>query len=121
MARTLDQTTRREFLSAAVAAVAGVTVGGCAEDDSGGDDTECPELQIHDNHGHILEIPIEDIEAGETKSYTLEGTHEHTLDIEGPVFEKLKAEGEFTVSSNVTDGHAHQVTLVLDPSCLPGD
>lgn len=121
MARTPEHSTRRQFLTAAATFVAGAGLAACAEDEGGGDEIECPELEILDNHGHILEIPIEDIEAGETMTYTLEGTHEHTLEVDALVFEKLKTDGEHTVTSSTTDGHSHQVTIVVDPSCLAAD
>lgn len=121
MARSLDLTTRRDFLTTAATVLTGAALAACAEEDDGGSDVDCPELSIKSNHGHILDIPLEDIEAGETMTYTLEGTHEHTLEIDAAVFEKLKMDGSYTVSSGTTDGHSHLIEINLDTSCLLGD
>jgi hypothetical protein len=121
MARTLDHTTRRQFLTTAATVVTGAALAACAEEDDGGADADCPEISVGSNHGHILEIPLEDIEAGETMTYTLEGTHEHTLEVDSLVFEKIKMDGSYTVPSSTTEGHSHLVEIILDPTCLPGD
>lgn len=121
MARTQHDATRRGFLTAATGALVGAVLVGCAEESGDEGGADCPTVIIHENHAHVLEIPLEDIEAGDTKTYTLEGTHEHTLEVDALVFEKIETEGEFTVSTSTTDGHSHLVEIRLDPACLPAD
>jgi hypothetical protein len=121
MAGTLHDTTRREFLTAATAAIAGVALAACADEPEGGPGVDCPEVSIQNNHGHVLEIPLADVEAGETKTYSLKGTHEHMLEVDALVFEKIKTDGSHTLSTTPTDGHMHLVEIRLDPECLPAD
>jgi hypothetical protein len=113
--------TRKQFLTAAAGFV-GVVVACADASDEAGSDGDGPEecsadgegnvaAEIGSNHGHTLKIPFADLEAGATKVYTLIGPHEHTIEIDALVFEKLMTEREATVSTSSTDGHNHFVDL----------
>jgi hypothetical protein len=71
---------------------------------------------ISANHGHALEIPIEDIEAGVTKTYSAQGTamHCHEVEITAEDFATLQAGG--VVKKFSCNGTDHEYVL----SCAPG-
>jgi len=123
MSKSRPEMTRKQFLAAAAGLVGVAVAMACDEDSndtSSGEDgpEECSAngegdlaAEIQTNHGHTLTIPFADVEAGETKTYMLAGPHEHTVEVDALVFEKLLDTGSATVSSSSADGHKHFVDL----------
>ena len=71
---------------------------------------------ISANHGHSLEIPLADIEAGVDMTYSAQGTamHCHEVTLTAADFATLKAGGSVTKHS--CNGGDHEYVL----SCAPG-
>jgi len=71
---------------------------------------------ISNNHGHVLELPIADIDAGADKTYKVTGTatHCHQVTITAADFATLKGGGVVTKKS--CNGGDHEYVL----SCAPG-
>lgn len=120
-------TTRREFLSgmmhgALVPVVVGLGASACGDGGAGtpGDGgTVCSSIgvRITSNHGHTLEVPLADVEAGVEKTYTLadNGNHEHTVVVTAAQFADIASGSVVTARSNVFGSHSHgvEVTCVL--------
>ncbi len=120
-------TTRREFLSAlmpvALAPLAvGLAASGCSDGDGGvrdslrdGGPTSCSTItsRIGLNHGHRLVVPLADVEAGNSKTYTLtdNGDHAHTVLVTAAQFAALATGTNLVTQSSNDGGHTHGVTL----------
>lgn len=70
------------------------------------------------NHGHTVEVPEADVEAGLEKTYnlTLGGDHFHTLFLSAANMASLSGGGSVTVESSIDPStsfgtHAHDVTV----------
>ena len=107
---------RREFIvSGCVATVAvGATalLGACGEE--GSDPEECGDpvdVEITTSHPHTLNIPFADVMAMETKTYTITGDHSHEVTVTADLFEKLMDDRQVGLTSEVADGHMHQILL----------
>lgn len=116
---------RRTFcISLAGLAGAGTTffIVGCTNgektntsDDSSGEDCqdEVQNGQISQNHGHTLMISKADIEAGMSKTYSIQGSsnHDHQITLTADDFAMIAAGAEITLTSTNVDQHTHEVTL----------
>ena len=70
---------------------------------------------ISANHGHVLTIPVTDLDSTTAKTYDIRGsatTHTHTVSFSPAQLAQLKAGTTVTVTSTpaATDGHVHDVT-----------
>ena len=114
--------TRKEFLRSVlgvgVGAVGIAAVAGCGDD--GGSTVDAaphvctnPRTVIQSNHAmaHVVVVPLADVDAGATKTYTLTGNtdHSHNLTITGAQFTQIK-NGQ-TLSLTTTSGGAHTHTV----------
>lgn len=114
---------RREFLGSSLARpLAGLAVlaAACGDDGAGTPIDAAPPscLQngtmavISGNHGHVLMVPIADIQAGTNKTYDLGGTdHTHTVTLTAMQFGLLASDQSATARSTVDAGHAHPITI----------
>ena len=68
---------------------------------------------IAKNHGHVLKVSVNDIEAGVDKQYDIMGTatHAHTVTVTATNFATLKTNQQIQVSSTTGDSHTHSVTV----------
>lgn len=111
-------TTRREVLVglAALAVVPSCGGGGGGTDagrsDTGGGGGACGGI-VDDNHGHSISVPRADVEAGAPRSYDIMGSagHSHTVMISAAQFGILNDVGSVIVTSSLSSGHSHQVTV----------
>nr|WP_299381793.1 hypothetical protein [Allomuricauda sp.] len=97
----------------------------CSKDDSANGDPnldpnqrDCTEnganaIAISSNHGHTLIVSKEDIEAGEEKTYSIQGGsgHNHTVRLTTSHFESLRQNNQITVESSQNSLHRHDVTV----------
>lgn len=119
-------TTRREFLESLLHVSLLPLVGlgaGCGGDSTGptadslrdGGPTQCTSItvSIGTNHGHTLLVPLVDVQAGNSRTYTLSsnGSHTHTVRITNVDFVTLANGGTLTLTSSNDAGHAHTVTV----------
>ena len=65
------------------------------------------------NHGHVLKVSVNDIEAGVDKQYDIMGTatHSHNVTVTATNFATLKTNQQIQVSSTSGDSHTHSVTV----------
>lgn len=75
-------------------------------------------VTITANHGHVLNVSLEDVMAGVTKVYDTKGTsmHEHFIQLTAADFTKLKSGGTVHKLS-CNDGHEHEYIV----NCLGND
>ena len=71
---------------------------------------------IANNHGHVLTIPVADLDSTAPKTYDIMGTattHTHTVTFSAAQLAQLKAGTMVTVTSSpaATDGHTHAVSV----------
>ncbi len=66
---------------------------------------------------HGVSIPAADIVAGAQKVYSIQGTsmHNHNITVTAAMFTLLRAGMTFTVTSTMTNGHTHNVTVRCRP------
>jgi len=69
---------------------------------------------ITQNHGHTLTVPKSDIEAGTQKTYTIQGSsqHTHNITISADDFATLRDNQQVVVNSTNNESHTHSVTVV---------
>lgn len=108
--------TRKRFLELGTGALALTVVQlgtGCPAEEAGACDTD-PEVDIGANHGHVLEIPLEDVADGDRATYGIRGSadHDHTVTLTPEDLERLRDGREVIVSSSIDQGHSHSITLV---------
>lgn len=114
---------RRDFVrvvgGVVVAGAAAGAVAGCGGDDGGGGNPDsggggdnCG-TQISGNHGHSLQVPMDDVEAGAERTYSIQGssTHDHEITVSAAQFADLAAGTPVTVTSTSGDAHTHMVTV----------
>lgn len=72
--------------------------------------------EISNNHRHEAIIPLEDVLAGEEKSYNIKGasSHPHTLTVTAEHFAALKTEKSIDITSSNDAGHTHIVRLTRE-------
>lgn len=124
-------------LTLRLALVLGLLTAACGDDGGGDTDggadggaanpcvTDGVVAEIGDNHpsgSHQLSIPLDDVLAGEDKSYDIQGNntgHGHTVTVSADDFAALSAGEtvELTSSNNGSAGrsHTHPVTLYCGP------
>lgn len=114
--------TRKEFLrsvlgiGAGVGAIAFVT--GCGDDGGTGVDAAnvCtnPTNNISGNHGHVLTIPLADVDGGMNKTYDIMGTatHTHTLTITAAQFTQIKNGQTLNLTTSSGGAHTHMVAVM---------
>lgn len=119
-------TTRREFLSgimhgALVPVVVGLGSSACSDGSTPGDSlrdggpTECSSIgaRVTFNHGHTIEVPLADVEAGNSKTYTVvsNGSHSHTVLVTAEQFAALATGTMVTATTSLNSGHMHGVEI----------
>jgi hypothetical protein len=75
-------------------------------------------VTISSNHGHVLTIPVADLDSPTFKTYSIAGAagHDHTVTLLPSQLQQIKAGTAVTMSSS-TDGspaygaHFHNVTM----------
>ncbi|HSW27681.1 MAG TPA: hypothetical protein VLJ62_33305, partial [Burkholderiaceae bacterium] len=76
--------------------------------------SSCSE-SIVGNHGHVLTIPVADLDSQTPKSYDIAGAagHNHQVTFSAAQLAQLKAGTAVTVTSTAFagDGHTHSVTV----------
>ena len=68
---------------------------------------------ISSNHGHTLSVSKTDIDVGTEKSYTIQGSsdHSHTIVLTVASFNTLKSAKTLRIESSLDDSHRHDVTV----------
>jgi|GEM_PF-704257 len=68
---------------------------------------------IGGNHGHSLTVSVADVEAGNEKTYNIEGSagHSHEVTVTAANFSTLANNQQVIVSSTNDNGHTHNVTI----------
>jgi hypothetical protein len=81
--------------------------------DTGPDEARC-RSSLSDNHGHKLELPIEDLESDGPKAYSIRGTsdHDHEITLDASSFADLKLGNTVQVRSTDSYGHDHLVSIL---------
>lgn len=106
--------TRGHFLKigASLIGMGSIPLGmGCPADGEGCDTD--PDVEIAANHGHRLEISLDEVLDGDPVSYDIRGdaTHNHTVSLTAQQLDELRRGGELEVTSSVDDAHSHQITI----------
>jgi hypothetical protein len=72
-----------------------------------------PDVTIAGNHGHLLVVPLADVLAGTAVTYDIHGSasHSHLVALTADDFAALRQGLEIIVTSTVTEGHSHQITV----------
>ena len=107
--------TRKAFLVQLVGG--GWVLSGCGGGGDGGTPTPPPPsggicgAGISDNHGHMLSVPITDLDSPTAKTYDIQGSaaHSHSVTFTVAQLQMLKAGQTVSVSSSVTLGHDHSI------------
>ncbi|MFH6603707.1 hypothetical protein ACEZ3G_09485 [Maribacter algicola] len=70
-------------------------------------------VAIGSNHGHTLVVSKADVNAGNEKTYSIQGSsgHDHTITITAENFTSLKNNSSISVVSTNDDDHTHSVTV----------
>ena len=98
---------------------------GCSSSDDGGGNpipdpngnADClangTAVSIGGNHGHSLTVSTNDVQAGATKIYSIQGTsgHNHSVNLTAANFTALKSNTSISVTSTNGDGHTHSVQV----------
>jgi hypothetical protein len=113
-------TTRKVFLRQVAGGVWLLALGGCGGGGSGygGATTVTPSSSsgciaaIADNHGHVLSIPTADLDSAVDKSYSIQGSadHTHQVNFSAAQLAQLKAGKAVVVTTSVTLDHSHMIT-----------
>lgn len=85
-----------------------------SDDPSNSETTDsCTDATITANHGHVLVVPLEDVEAAVEKTYNIQGDspHQHVVIITAADFNALAAGNDVTVTSSEGAAHTHSVTV----------
>jgi hypothetical protein len=76
--------------------------------------SSCTE-DISANHGHVLTVPVADLDSTTAKTYSIAGAagHNHQVTFTPAQLQQLKAEMPVQVASTAFpgDGHSHNVTV----------
>lgn len=116
------ESTRREVLILIVGGVVGAACGGSNSSGGPANGGNClangTRTFIGTNHGHVLSVPIADINAGAQKSYDIQGSadHTHTVTLTASDFASLKqnmgiGEPSTTNFSPSFGSHSHGVNV----------
>lgn len=119
--------TRAEFLRSLIGTGIGAVmfVSACGGDDGGSAGSDAagsgsgsnvcttPTNAIASNHGHVLLISVEDVNAAAAKSYDIMGsaTHTHMLAVSAANFTSIK-NGQTLNLTTSTTGHSHNITIM---------
>ena len=111
-------TTRKVFLRQVAGGAWLLALGGCGGGGSyGGGPGMSPAsagcvAAIADNHGHVLSIPAADLDSTVDKSYSIQGSadHSHQVNFSAAQLALLKAGKVVSVTSSVTLAHSHDIT-----------
>lgn len=104
---------RKEFLIRLAAGTWTLMVAGCG---GGGDDDDAPPLacsaSIDGNHGHVLNIPVADLDSAVARTYDITGGagHAHTVTFSAAQLASLKSGNSVSVSSSLSSGHSHAIS-----------
>ena len=85
--------------------------------DGGGAAAKCTggarDKAITFNHRHELRVPKEDVAAGVTQTYSIDGEagHSHSVTLTAAHFAKIRANKSVKITSTETFGHSHVVTV----------
>jgi hypothetical protein len=110
---------RKQFVEAALGGSALLLFSSCGGGGYGGSTvmpvSSCTPT-ISANHGHVLTIPIADLDSPTAKTYDITGTanHSHSVTFSSAQLASLKVTGTIvTVTSTAatTDGHTHSVAV----------
>ena len=118
--------TRKEFLGRLLQGAAGAAgvalIAGCGGSSSSSADAHAvsctmngTQTTIGDNHGHVMMVSKDDVNAGVDKPYNIMGTatHTHTVMVTAAMFTTLK--GDTTVTTSTlpdSTGHNHMITVM---------
>ncbi len=113
---------RKRFIEALAGGSALLVFSGCGGGGSsynGGNPAPLPTSgcseSIAGNHGHVLTIPVADLDSQTPKSYDIAGAagHSHQVTFSAAQLAQLKAGTAVTVTSTAFagDGHTHSVTV----------
>jgi hypothetical protein len=111
--------TRKVFL--AQMAGSGLALAGCGGGGSGGDGAgaapqaaTCTNFSFTGNHGHVLTIPIADLDSTTDKTYSIVGSapHDHPMTLSVAQLRELKAGRAIqgTTGPGAGDGHTHDLS-----------
>lgn len=114
---------RKTFIEKTSAAlligIPAISFWGCGDDDDDDNNqADCgangADSTITENHGHTLEVPAADVNAGVEKTYNIRGTgdHDHMVTITAAQFTQLQGNNNVTVVSTLDDDHTHDVTVM---------
>jgi hypothetical protein len=112
------ETSRRSFVQTSVGVCTlGLLSAACGSssgntDTNAGDGGVCS-VTISANHGHVLDITAADKMAGAAKDYDIRGTatHSHIVSLSADNFATLNTGGTVNVTSTVTLGHSHDLSI----------
>lgn len=117
--------TRKQFLGAASGGTLLLLLQACGGGGSGYSATPAPTgsssgitscgasgSAIAGNHGHMLAIPLADLDSTTDKTYSIQGTanHDHQITLTVAQLQSLKAGQPVVVTSTTTLSHNHDVT-----------
>jgi hypothetical protein len=112
---------RKGFLTGVAGVTITLIVSACGGDDAGGSagegDGDCKDdinTAITNNHGHTLNIPVADFDAGQSKTYSIKGTsaHDHSVTLTADDFSSLKSGQKVTKESTSSSGHTHPMQMI---------
>jgi hypothetical protein len=112
---------RKEFLTGVAGVTVTLIVSACGSDDSqsgavagDGDCTNGINTSITGNHGHILDVPVVDFAAGQSKTYSIKGTsdHDHSMTLTADDFANLNSGKTVTKESTTNSGHSHSMQMI---------
>ena len=113
-------TTRKVFLRQLAGGAWLLALGGCGGGGSGYGDTATATpsssagcaAAIADNHGHVLSIPAADLDSAVDKTYSIQGSadHSHQVSFTAAQLALLKGGKAVVVTTSVTLGHNHAIT-----------
>jgi hypothetical protein len=117
--------TRKEFLRSVVTVTAGAAgaalVVACGGDSGSDAATRSCAMNgttsdIGSNHGHVLMVTKDEVNAAVEKSYNITGTatHAHNVTVTVAMFTMLKSNTSVMTTSTGggTDGHTHSITIM---------
>jgi hypothetical protein len=112
---------RRQFLRVLGGGAAGSVLVAACGDDGGGAPIDAPASCsehgaisiISGNHGHSMIVTAAEIGAPMDRDYDLMGSadHTHTATVASALFEQLATNSPVQVTSTVTNGHSHAITI----------